>query len=377
MFGKTSTSSDFGTLGHFKSLLNRSNVKKVAKQAVDPNVDFFLTVFKGHMLACACTILGCNTVEDTIQLPLNLQRAPVAQQWAYVSSLSEEIVDKCTLIDISSDVNDTPDRVYNYARILCHYGALLLELKDAWAEGDGDRVFCCWKLMMPHFRGWGRTKYALEALRLQLQVKCLFSPKLAHQAKWDRFVNCKGGEGKNIPTDLYNEHVVKLIKGLITTMGPNLTEKGLQRAARSVSSVYAISKQYDKESGVPVTTTAHSTASDTIDVSKVVSVVLKEKLLEVHPNRHHNSHRNIRLNPIWNLDKEKTLKWIDKKKRQFEKFRYVTNAIDGYDNEESEEEEDENDEYGSEKDGDDWSDSEQVEECIAEYSEGLMDTIFF
>ena len=102
------------------------------------------------MLACACTILGCNTVEDTIQLPLNLQRAPVAQQWAYVSSLSEEIVDKCTLIDISSDVNDTPDRVYNYARILCHYGALLLELKDAWAEGDGDRVFCCWKLMMPH-----------------------------------------------------------------------------------------------------------------------------------------------------------------------------------------------------------------------------------
>ena len=59
---------------------------------------------------------------------------------------------------------------------------------------------------------------------------------------------------KNIPTDLYNEHVVKLIKGLITTMGSNLTEKGLQRAARSVSSVYAISKQYDKESGVPVTT---------------------------------------------------------------------------------------------------------------------------
>ena len=37
-------------------------------------------------------------------------------------------------------------------------------------------------------------------------------------------------------------------------MGSNLTEKGLQRAARSVSSVYAISKQYDKESGVPVTT---------------------------------------------------------------------------------------------------------------------------
>ena len=206
MFGKTSTSGDFGTLGHFKSVLNRSNVTKDVKKAVDANVEFITTVFKGHLLACACKILGCNTVEETLQLPSGINRAPVAQQWAYISNLSEKIVDKCTLIDISSSVDDTTDRVFNYARVLCHYGALLLEFKDAWAEGDGDRVFCCWRLMMPHFKVWGRRKYALEALRFQLQVKSLFSPMLAHQAKWDRFVNSKGGQGNNIPTDLYNEH---------------------------------------------------------------------------------------------------------------------------------------------------------------------------
>ena len=317
------------------------------------------------MLACACQILGCNTVEETLQLPSGIDRAPVAQQWAYISNLSEKIVDKCTLIDISSSVDDTTDRVFNYARVLCHYGALLLEFKDAWAEGDGDRVFCCWRLMMPHFKVWGRSKYALEALRLQLQVKSLFSPMLAHQAKWDRFVNSKGGQGNNIPTDLYNEHIVKLLKNVITTMGSNLTTQGLQRAARSVSSVFAVSKQYDKESGVPVISTAHSTASDAYDVSKVVAVVLKEELLEMNPSRHHSSHKNIRLNPIWNLDKKKTLAWIDKKKRQFQKFGYLTGTIEGYDNEESDEDETDDDEEVD----------IMVEECIAEYNEDFEESL--
>ena len=39
------------------------------------------------------------------------------------------------------DVQDSDDKVYNYARVLCHYSALLTEFEDAWAEGDGDRVY--------------------------------------------------------------------------------------------------------------------------------------------------------------------------------------------------------------------------------------------
>ena len=35
---------------------------------------------------------------------------------------------------------------------------------------------------------------------------------LAHQVMWHRFVNTKGGMGKNIPCDLYNEHVNRLVK---------------------------------------------------------------------------------------------------------------------------------------------------------------------
>ena len=372
MYGKKPSSGDFGTLKHFQSLLNRTNVKQETKNAVDANLEFYLTVVKGHLLAYACNILGCRKLDDTLKLPRGIKHAPIERQWEYLSNLAGTIVNECTLIDISTDVEDTKDRVYNYARNLCHYGALLLELKDAWAEGDGDRVFQSWKLMMPHFKAAGRHKYALEALRIQFQVNSTLSPRLAHQVKWDRFVNVKGGQGKNIPTDLYNEHVVKLLKRIIRTMGPNLTEKAMQRSARSVSTVFAISKQYDKESGTPIITTAHSAKSDAADIAKIVDVVLKEEILKIKPGRYHKGFNTIRLNPVWNLDKEKVLLWIKRRIKQMEKYKTLTTiSVEHEDNEESEDDECNNDEW--DEDNDDWSESEQLEECIAEYSEDMED----
>jgi len=82
--------------------------------------------------------------------------------------------------------------------------------------------------MLPHFKSSGRTKYSLEALRIQFQVKSILSPQLAHQVMWDRFVNTRGGRGNNIPCDLQYEHVNKLIKSVIANMGVHLTEKALQ-----------------------------------------------------------------------------------------------------------------------------------------------------
>ena len=48
---------------------------------------------------------------------------------------------------------------------------------------------------MPHFIAAGHTKYALDALKLQMQVNATLSPNLAHQVMWNRFVNTRGGGG--------------------------------------------------------------------------------------------------------------------------------------------------------------------------------------
>ena len=97
--------------------------------------------------------------------------------------------------------------------------------------------------MLLHFLTFGRTKYSLEALLLQFQVE---APHLAHQILWHRFVNLRGGLGNAI----YIMSIMnRLIKEIISAMGPNLTESALQRAARSVSTVHAVCKQFDRVSG--------------------------------------------------------------------------------------------------------------------------------
>ena len=262
------------------------------------------------------------TLDDPIHLPpaLTHSSTPTSQKLQFVQRIAAEIVKECTLINPCSDVQESDDGVYNYARVLCHYSALIAEFKDAWAEGDGERVYRCWCIMLPHFKSSGRTKYTLEALRLQFQVRSCLSPQLAHQVVWDRFVNVRGGAGRNIPCDLYNEHIVKLIKTIITNMGPNLTEKSLQRAARSVSTLHLICKQFDGQSDIPVTTSAHSTKADKNDVQKVVTSVLNNKLLQKERGRKHNMYRTMKLNPLWNWSKEDTIEWIQKKRRDFIKF---------------------------------------------------------
>lgn len=187
-------------------------------------MDFLLTVVKGHFLACACKILGITSLNSQVALPPHIYKGTTDQQRAYITSIAKQVVHQCTLIGesfVNGIVCDSGDYVYNYAKVLCHYGALVMEFRDGWGTGDGEKMFTCWCLLLPHFLATGRTKYSLEALRLQIQVKSVLSPRLAHQIMWNRIVNTHGGAGRNIPCDLYNE---QLLKHIIVTMGANLTE---------------------------------------------------------------------------------------------------------------------------------------------------------
>lgn len=111
-----------------------------------------------------------------------------------------------------------------------------------------------------------------------------------------------------------------MLKHIIASMGSNLTEGSLQKAARSVSTLQMICRRFDKESDVAVGTRSHSTLSDLQDVTKVIRAVIKEKLLQVSPRRAHKAYHTIKLNPLCDWDKEKTKEWIEKKKRDFLKF---------------------------------------------------------
>ena len=318
------SSGDHGTLAFFRSRLNRVAVTKEPKKDVNATVDFLEAVIKGHWLACACDILNITSLDSTIPLPGDFSKSTPAEKFIFIKDIAQKVVDRLTLVESSflpgeGDDTDEGDGAYNYARVLCHFGSLVMEFRDAWAEGDGERIFRCWRLFLPHFHVAGCTKYCLEALRIQLQVSVVLSPNLAHQVKWNRFVNVKGGAGRNI-----HEHINKLIKFIIHNMGPNLTEGS---AARCVSPLNAICKKFDAESNnVPVITSAHSTKSDITDIKKVVAVVLERKLLSpvtaiAHPARKHSAFPNFHLNPLNNWDRKKMISWIEGKKRDYRKYK--------------------------------------------------------
>ena len=248
-YGKSA--GDHGTLAYFRSRLNRIAISTEPKKDVNACLDFIYTVVKGHILANACEVLGVSGLDGVPTIPPGLKTASKTEQLSFIGDISQKVVNRCSLVEsafmatdnvheaeddpsLLTDEETESDGVYNYARVLCHYGALIMEFRDAWAEGDGERVIRCWKLFIPHFKCFGRTKYSLEALRIQMQVNATLSPNMAHQVMWNRFVNVRGGLGRNIPCDLFNEHVNKLMKHFIVNMGPNLTETSLQRAARSV-----------------------------------------------------------------------------------------------------------------------------------------------
>lgn len=162
-------------------------MKSDVKKAVDANLEFLDTVFKGHILACACRVLDIPDLDSPLYLPPSLTCKSVSrhQQYEFVQKVAAQVVQECTLIDTCKQIAESDDRVYNYTRVLGHYSVLVAEFRDAWGEGDGDRVFRCWRVMLPYFKANGRTKYSLEALRFQFQVRAVLSPQLAHQVTWD------------------------------------------------------------------------------------------------------------------------------------------------------------------------------------------------
>ena len=64
----------------------------------------------------------------------------------YIESIAKKVVDRfgeveSAFFDYGTD--DTEYRSYNYARVLCHYGSLIMEIQDAWREGDREIMIRC------------------------------------------------------------------------------------------------------------------------------------------------------------------------------------------------------------------------------------------
>ena len=120
-------------------------------------------------------------------------------------------------------------------------------------------------------------------------------------------------------------------------MGANLSEHSLQRAARVVTTLHQLRTNFDKQSGVPGCTSAHSTRSD-YSVLRVAAVVSEQNLLQVMPGRSHSRFDRIVTNPLFNLKKDRLQIWIENKIKMTIKYSNNSQEVDQSDSEASDDE---------------------------------------
>ena len=132
----------------------------------------------------------------------------------------------------STNANSTEqDYMYNYHCAKLTFGLILLEFNDAIKEGDGDRLFDIYKVVLLLYKAHGHFKYAYVVLLHLVKCICILPEKQALSVKWDRFYNGSSRRGANILLDLKKEQQNRVLRSMWRALGPNLYEANAERVA--------------------------------------------------------------------------------------------------------------------------------------------------
>lgn len=280
-FYQKSSATDKGTLAQFKVLLNCASL-------LDPEVnvkgceDFLMIILHAHVNAAAEKLL-------------------FQQSYQKVEDLAKAIIQNFVFFDPDKKIS-REDKVHLYAIQVMTLLLFWHAFDDAIKEGDGDRVLEYWKFLLLIFRVRGHRNYCKEAIIMLSQYHCLLSQRKAAQLKWSRFINTKGRRGKNIPCDLHLEHLNRRLKGLITAMHSNASNKSVEsiypcnainRAARSIGVLHHICNNFEMQNDVKGETDVHNPPSFMKDVEIVQEVLEEVKVFDQQAQRRHPSFYNF------------------------------------------------------------------------------------
>lgn len=215
-------------------------------------------------------------------------------------------------------VKDKPDDMYNYNSFIISDGLFFLNFLDSIAEGDGLRLMRQYKLLLLYCKSDGEhsTKYSLECLYQFFLIYALLSPRDAERFIWNRTVNNSGGKGKNIPLDLDTEHSNNFLKRAIKNLGPNLTERSVNRICHSEKGVRGLFHTVDTSIQQHLDSGKHSSPSLDRDLSELIKRLDTNQAMQEQPDgRSYDIFNNFQRNPFHNLDASNLYKWINGHKK--------------------------------------------------------------
>ena len=210
----------------------------------------------------------------------------------------------------------TTDGVWCYSVNILRSFLLLADMKDAVATGNGEYLSILRKQLLAHFfSSSGFNEYAIEMFINILQCQVLLSEAEAHRCKWAATVNWKGGAGKNIEIDLFQENRNCEMKKLINSMGANKTETAIGRASKASGGVTKIVEAFESQINMRQKSSAHSHKSSGEDERVIIKDLRATRPFKKQDNRIFPSFAGISHEPIHPFDKTKFKEWIERHAR--------------------------------------------------------------
>ena len=183
------------------------------------------------------------------------------------------VLSEQTYIDVSAIKSDD---LHSYVLSFLQYYFVLLNFKDAIAEGDIFRVSNTLKLMVPFFYNHSAlSKYMVECIDYVLKTEILLPVKLSLQVRVASFVNPKGKIGKNKASDMQKENQVKEIKDFIKGLGANKTENSIVKLSKAAPVINDIVVNIDGHLNYKDIKSSHKSRSEEEDLQNIL-LVLRE-----------------------------------------------------------------------------------------------------
>ncbi|XP_053406393.1 uncharacterized protein LOC123566698 [Mercenaria mercenaria] len=184
----------------------------------------------------------------------------------------------------------TEDGVYEYSKAAVYRGLLDLVHQDIIRENDGPAMMSLWRMNMVDFYSNNHHKYLQIGHMLLAGISGFLPQRLSNEILWNRTVNIKGGEGRNIAMDLANEFINRDFKDNLKHCHGRYTDTDVSRRSKMVGALgCSLKGAYAEAFGE---THFHQTNKKTFgkyenDVAKFIEEYKDDNLFNIQPGRHH------------------------------------------------------------------------------------------
>ena len=117
-----------------------------------------------------------------------------------------------------------------------------------------ERVLDCWQYLLPMFHKSG------EIILIRLFFLCQYYYDLSQQL-YSTLVNNKGVRGRNIPLDLYQEHLNRLCKECVKGLGSNKIKVSIVRYSKALGILEEMLDNSDEHNNVSIPSSVHQALS--------------------------------------------------------------------------------------------------------------------